>query len=338
MITLGTKRKELTGVRHLANFSRFYYGSPIFFNVLFKTRRIIKEVEPDILHGHFAHQYGWLAALSGFHPLVITAWGTDILNLPRASRSGIGKWLTMYSLKKADLMTATSKYLKNEMEDLGADGKKVKVIFWGVDCQKFHPRTPTQGLRHELEIGPEQSVILSNRNQIDLYNNDIVIEAMERILAFFPETVLILQNCGGNQEEKLKMMVQNKKIEKSVRFLGTFPHDAMPALYALADIFVSVPTWDAGPVSLKEAMSCGAVPIISDVPGPKEWVEDEVNGKVVPIRDPDRLADAICDLLGNTGKREHFKEKNRHRIVEEANHTVLMKRAERLYLNLLNRR
>ena len=335
IVTLGRKTKKLQGVHHLANFECFYYGSPSFINVLFQTRKIIRQVKPDILHAHFVHQYGWLAALSGFHPFVLTAWGTDILNLPRVSRSGFGRWLTTYSLKKADQLTATSNYLKSEMNNLGADEEKIEVIFWGVDYQKFHPSIPTQKLRRELMIETEQPVILSNRNQIDLYNNDIVINAMDRILKYFPETVLLLQNSGGNQEEALKVMVRDKKMEKSVRFLGPFPHDDMPSLYALAEIFISVPTWDAGPVSLKEAMSCGAVPVISDVSGPKEWVQDEVNGKIVPIRNPVRLADAVCGLLRDKEKCERFRLINRRLVMEKAGHGRLMQKVERLYFNLI---
>jgi len=335
LITIGRKRQRIPNIKHVINFERFYYDSISFISILKRTRRLIREIKPQILHGHFVHQYGWLAALSNFHPFVLTAWGTDILDLPQSSRLKMGKIVTQYALKKADLMTATSEYLKAKMVALGADREKIHVVFWGVNSEKFRPDVGTGTIRENLRIGCNTHVVLSNRNHIALYNNDIVIEAMSKVLRRFPHTVLILQNAGGTLEEDLKRLAQERRISKSVVFLPQYKHDDLPPLYALSDVYVSVPSWDAGPVSLKEAMACNATPIISAVPGPMEWVEDEVNGKVVPIRDVDSLVEAICDLLANKAKRQRFNRLNRRLIEEKADQRVLMKRAEELYRGLI---
>ncbi len=337
IITLGRKREIIPGIRHLANFDQYYYGSPTFLPVLLRARRIVRREKPDILHGHFVHQYGWLAAMIGFHPLAITAWGTDILNLPDASRLKIGKYLTQYALRKADLLTGTSGHLTREMIRLGAREDRVHVIFWGVDIDRFRPDVDTTALRKKLGIDPDQIVILSNRNHSELYNNDIVVEAMARVLKTYPQAILILQNSGGNLEPQLRDLVHNLGIDSSVRFLQQFPHEDLPALYAMAHIYVSVPSWDAGPVSLKEAMACGAVPIISDLPGPREWVNDEVNGRVVPVRNIERLTIAIIDLIQDIDKRIRFASSNTHLIHQSAAQADQMEEMGTLYTNLINR-
>lgn len=336
IITLGRKRETIPGIKHLTNFNSFYYGSTDFLPVLIKTRRIVRKENPDIVHGHFVHQYGWLAAMAAHHPLVVTAWGTDILNLPDSSRLKIGKYLTRYALRKADLLTATSEHLKSQMIRLGAVAHKVHVVFWGVDIDRFRPDVDTTELRAKLGIEPDQAVILSNRNQSELYNNDVVIKAMSRVLKAFPNAVLILQNSGGNLEPELKSLARKLAIEHSVRFLPQFPHAELASLYALADIYVSIPSWDAGPVSLKEAMACGAVPIISDLPGPGEWVTDDVNGKVVPVCDAEKLADAISGLLRCREKRARFALENTRLIKEKAAHVDQMKKMESLYRTLVD--
>src|SRR5690606_34893204 len=43
------------------------------------VRRLLRRIEPDVVHAHTAARYGWQAALSGFHPYVISVWGSDIL-------------------------------------------------------------------------------------------------------------------------------------------------------------------------------------------------------------------------------------------------------------------
>ncbi len=340
IVTIGRKRYNIPNIHHLTNFDQFYYNSPAFLTNLFKARRLIQNIQPDILHAHFIHQYGWLGALSGYHPFIATAWGTDILKLPHVSRGRLGKWLTQYTLKKADALTATSEAARQEAVRLGADSKTTEVVFWGVDTEKFKPEIDTQELRRRLKISENAPVVFSNRNYAPLYNNDIVIKAMAVVLKQFPEAVLILQNAGGGvqREAALKNLVEQMGIGQSVRFLPQYQHDALPPLYALADIYVSVPSWDAGPVSLKEAMASHCSPIISNVTGPMEWIRHEENGIVVPVQDVQRLAAAICDLLSDKAKRLRFNVINRNLIVEKAEHRRQMEKVESLYLKMVGRK
>lgn len=337
IITIGKKRQILPYASHLINFDQFYYNTPRFFWTLFKARRIIRQVRPHILHAHFVHQYGWLGALSGFHPFVLTPWGTDILTLPNESRMKIGKLLTRYTLRKADAITVISDHLKTSSVKLGADKEKISVLFLGVDTDKFRPDIDTTALRKTLAIPDTATVILSNRNYSPLYNNDIVIKAFAAVLKNYPHVVLILQNAGGRMadEARLKQIVLSLGINKSIRFLPPYQHDDLPPLYALADIYVSVPSWDAGPVSLREAMASGCAPVISDLPAPREWIQHGVNGIVVPVRDTEKLSQAICDLLLNSEKRSRFNEVNRALIMDRAQHRMQMRQVEKIYHNLI---
>jgi len=55
-----------------------------------RVRHIIRRIKPDILHAHYLIDYGFRAACSGFHPLVLTAWGSDVLIAPKKSK--ISRW------------------------------------------------------------------------------------------------------------------------------------------------------------------------------------------------------------------------------------------------------
>ncbi len=337
IITIGSKRKVLPGIRHILNIEQFYYKSPFaFMRDLSIIRKIVRIIRPDILHAHFAHQYGWLGALCGYHPFVLTLWGTDILALPGRSRSGAGKWLTRLALTCADAVTVTSVAAMKAAVALGADDGKTHVIFWGVDTQAFRPDIDASGLRQKLGIAPDAQVILSNRSFAPLYNNDIIISAMPKVLSHFPGTILVLQDAGEipGGENELRKLAASLSVIDSVRFLPRFDHRDLPPLYAMSDIYVSVPSWDAGPVSLKEAMAAGCAPVISEVPGPMEWVQDEYNGLVVPPRDAHALADALCRLLADENKRRLFAEKSRELVCSKGDHLTQMKRAEQIYIDL----
>ena len=134
----------------------------------------------------------------------------------------------------------------------------------------------------------------------------------------------------------MNRLIVKTGIGQSVRLLPPYPHYALPPLYALADIYVSVPTWDAGPVSLKEAMAAHCTPIISDVAGPREWIWHGENGLVVPVRDVEKLASAISDLIADPEKRRRFDQINRRLIVDYADHDVQMNKAVAIYFNLVD--
>src|SRR5438552_4183205 len=41
--------------------------------------RVLERVRPALVHAHWLPEYGWLAARAGVHPLVGSAWGSDVL-------------------------------------------------------------------------------------------------------------------------------------------------------------------------------------------------------------------------------------------------------------------
>ncbi|HOK11982.1 MAG TPA: glycosyltransferase, partial [Ottowia sp.] len=56
-----------------------------------EARRALARLRPDIVHAHYVTSYGYLAARAGMQPLVLTAWGTDLLVTPR--ESALKRWL-----------------------------------------------------------------------------------------------------------------------------------------------------------------------------------------------------------------------------------------------------
>ena len=78
----------------------------------------------------------------------------------------------------------------------------------------------------------------------------------------------------------------------------------MPAVLRQASI-VCLPTYygEGVPKVLIEAASSGRAIVASDVAGCREIVQHEVNGLLVPCRDPASLASAVSRLLLDEGLR-----------------------------------
>ena len=54
--------------------------------VLKQIRKLLNKIKPDIIHGHSVRDHAIIAALTGFYPFVVTAWGSDVLIYPKESK------------------------------------------------------------------------------------------------------------------------------------------------------------------------------------------------------------------------------------------------------------
>ena len=69
-------------------------------------RSVIDSESPDILHAHYATSFGLIAALSGFHPFIISVWGSDVYEFPE--KSFLNRESVKFIMRRADRILSTS--------------------------------------------------------------------------------------------------------------------------------------------------------------------------------------------------------------------------------------
>ncbi|HUS51483.1 MAG TPA: glycosyltransferase family 4 protein [Candidatus Paceibacterota bacterium] len=297
-----------------------------------QAKRIIKKINPDIVNAHYVTSYGHLAALVGFHPLVITAWGSDILITPK--ESSIARLVVKYVLKRADLITCDAEHMKKAIIDWGANPLKIKIIYFGVDTQKFSPGEGENELKRELGVSGFKTVI-SLRSLEPVYNIESLIKAVPFVLKEAPTTKFIIVG-KGTYEKELKALVSEMKLENDVKFLGFILNEELPRYLRAADIYVSTSLSDGGiAASTAEAMSCGLPVIITDFGENRNWVNDRINGLIIPAKSPKILAKKIILLLKNKELREEFGKRGRETIEEKNNYYKEMEKVEKLYVEII---
>lgn len=312
------------------------WGISFLINLLFtsvQVRKLIKKINPDIIHAHFITDCGLLGALSGFHPLVVTAWGSDILLHPKKTKN---RYIVQYVLKKADLITCDSNKVKQAMIALNNKAENSYVIQWGVNLDKFNPTINANVVRTHLNIN-NAPVVISTRSFESIYNIDIVIKSIPFVVKEISDVRFILKNAYGTMEPELRNLAKELDVSESVVFVDMIDYTEMPAYLNAADIFISVPSSDSTSISLLEAMACGLPVIVSDLPASREWVKDGWNGYIVPVRDEKTLADAIVKLIKDKKKRKLSGRRNYELVKEKANYEKHMKKMEELYELLLRR-
>jgi glycosyltransferase involved in cell wall biosynthesis len=300
------------------------------------TRQIVQAWKPDILHAHRVTGGGWLGAFANFHPLVVTPWGSDLYLYPQ--RSALAGWLTRRVMQQADLVTTDSVDLRHQAVRYGANLEHTSLVHWGVDNTIFHPLEDAGDLRRRLGIHGAP-VILSPRAVNRVYNLDILVEAIPAVLNRYPQASFVLRdyNADTGYRDELKRQIDSLNISQHVVWAGPLLRwEDSAQYYQAADLVVSVPSSDATPVSILEAMACGTPVIASDLPSLREWITDGENGRLVAVREAGQLAKAIIDLLGDEGLRGAFRQKNLELVKERATHQVQMEKMERLYQELLD--
>ena len=297
--------------------------------------KLIKKIKPDIVHAHYVTGSGYLGGiLSGLHPLVVSAMGSDILIASKKSK--MMRPVVKYLLKKADLITCDGENTKKEMITLGADSKKIRLIYHGVDTKKFTPTQKLKNLRAKLGIS-NSPIVISLRSLQPKYDVETLIKAVHLVLKEFPKTKLIVAGDGA-QKAYLKNMANSLEVLDSIKFVGQIPHNQLPYYLTLANVYVSTSLSDGGiSISTLEAMACGIVPVVTDVGDNKKWIKDGKNGFVVPMKDPKALSEKIVLLIKDKKFQNKIKTYNRMLIVKRQDYYKEMKKMEDIYKNLIKR-
>jgi glycosyltransferase involved in cell wall biosynthesis len=310
-----------------------------------QTIRLVRKIKPDILHAFYITNNGAIGALSGFHPLVLSAWGSDISVDPEKHR--ILRFLVTFALKRADLVHTGDEVGRKRLMELGCDAETVFVQHGGVDTQRFSPKARSQSLRRSLGIDDVYSVICARwwRPQ---YRVDVFIRAMPLVLKAIPDVRFILLG-GGSLENKFKELARRLGVYESVLFIGRIPEEEMPKYLASVDVYVDTVSdyrVDAtGDIlvarggggmgqTTRQVMACGTPQILSDQLSVR--LSDWFRGLRYKQLDNRDLAEKIVELLKHERLRRKIGEESRKVVLQICDLEKIMKKWEAIYQQLRN--
>lgn len=279
--------------------SGYYLNAPI-------LRRLLREIKPDIVNAHHAAGYGTLARLSGFHPILLSVWGSDVFDFPM--KSPLHRSLIRKNLRIADQIASTSHVMKRQVERLIDPSCPIEVIPFGVDCEIFQPT------RRERHAENEPIRIGTVKTLAPKYGIDYLIRAFAIIRKRLPRRARLIIAGDGPQREQLQRLTDSLGVTGDVEFLGRVPHAIVPEVLNSLDIFAALSTFESFGVAVVEASACELPVVVSNVGGLPEVVCDGVTGFVVPPRDPESAAEKIMELMSDRELR-HVMGKNGRKFV-----------------------
>lgn len=292
---------------------------------LHQVRKFISLRRPDIVHAHYATRYGLLGALSGFHPYIISVWGSDVFDFPR--KSVFHRKLLEFNLSRADHICSTSQVMAREVKKFSS--RPVTVTPFGVDCQVFKPSTSRNGDGNEFVVGTVKCLDPE-------YGMEYLLRGFARLVREYPHRRLRLVIAGeGLSKDQLKTLASDLGVAGVTEFLGYVPHPKVPEIINTFSVFVVPSVWESFGVAALEASACGIPVIVSNVGGLIEVVRDGITGLVVPPRSPDSIAISLAKLMNNEQLRRGMGSAGREFVLEHYEWNENAARMERLYQSLL---
>jgi glycosyltransferase involved in cell wall biosynthesis len=268
IILITNKKREGTEVKTIELDFHLKLSSRL--KTVAKIKKLIQEYAPSIIHIHQVNSYAYyslIAARKSSVPKILTAWGSDILLSPK--KNYLLKKMVQFNLRHADFFTSDSEFMAEEMRSLLPKRKlDILIANFGIEI-----------IEKDLL---KENIIYSNRLHKKLYQIESVINAFKLFLEnSIDKTWKLVIAATGEETNNLKSMVEHLNLKGNVEFVGWVDQDKNVEYYSKARLFVSIPESDATSISLLEAMAYGCIPVLSDLPANREWIDDGKNGIIV---------------------------------------------------------
>lgn len=264
------------------------------FSLILKLRKLIKKVNPEIIHTHlYSLPYSMLATLF----LRISKRVHTIHNLANKEVSKNKRLINSIFYKYFSVIPVAISPLvkKSIIEEYNISSQKVPIVYNGIDLSKCKPK-------NSYDFAKDDISILHIGRFSEQKNHEMLLKSYKKVLIKHKNLKLNLIGDGEKREE-IENIARTLDISRHISFLGL--KSTVYDFLNEADIFILPSRWEGMPITIIEAMA-SALPIVAtNVGGIPDMIKDNYSGLLVDV-DEDRLAEALNELITKYDKREKF--------------------------------
>ncbi len=262
--------------------------------------RICYEHSVDVIHCHLsdAEFIGILAGCCCHVERIVSTVHYPAL-LPERKSGDIRNYLrirtTRWLYRRTDTVIAVSDDVAEKLHTVfGLSLSQIRVIINGIDVDAIYHTQPNADLLKSLYATSGQRLITSVGRLMPPKGHRYLIEAMPAIRRQYPNARLILAG-DGDLRRPLEARARELGVRDIISFLGS--RSDIADILAVTDIFVLPSVSEGTSLALLEAMAAAKPIVATDIPGNSAVLRHATNCLLVPPADPDKLADAIAQLL-----------------------------------------
>ncbi|MGO4969937.1 glycosyltransferase family 4 protein [Streptococcus alactolyticus] len=252
-----------------------------------KLSNILNAFSPDVIHLHNNNIFKFLLPIKILHPtwkLILHIHDTNIYK----NLSPIDIFLHKVFLKR---LIAISESVRNEIVNFGGPKKKIRVLYNGVNSDKFHsPVKKDQDCK---------TVICVARLVPQKKGQDVLIKAMKIVNRKYSNVKCMIVGAAPSDKpeyrNELELLIKELDLEQTVFLVGN--SNNVPDLLAESDILVVPSRYEGFGITVIEGMFAKIPVIASKIEGPKEIIKDNEYGFLFDVDDVKGLANLIVKML-----------------------------------------
>ena len=195
-------------------------------------------------------------------------------------------------------------------------GRNCVVVPNAVSETVVAPRGAREAVRASLDLSDDAPVLVCVGTIIGQKAHNVLLDSFALVRQRNDKAQLLIVGDARDPERQalLEQQAAMLKITDSLHFLGM--RRDIPDILAASDLFVSSSDWEGAPVSLLEAMANGLPAVVTDV-GENDLVLRQTGAVLVPIQDPQALAEGILSLIDDPEKRSDVAQAVQQRALSE---------------------
>lgn len=292
--------------------------------VPWRLRRLIRRIDAHLVHAHLPAT-GIVARLFAGVPVVYTEHNlTDSYRLPT-------RWLNLATYRLSDRIVAVSEAVA--ASGRGRAGHLLSVVPNAVDVTA--DRAAAEGVRVELGLDMQVPLVVHVGNIRPHKGHETLVAASRLIADALPEATIV--SVGGEKYpgdlQRLTALAAEAGLEGRLQFLGR-RLDAQSFL-AAATVVVNPADVEGLPIALLEAMGLGRPVVATDVGGVPSVVIEGRTGRLVPPKDPERLAAAVLELVADPDEADRMGRRAAVLVREQHGMAEMVARYERVFEEVL---
>ncbi len=200
--------------------------------------------------------------------------------------------LIRISVAHADTVRVSTEYECDRLATLGIPREKIAVVPFYIDTVDF-----SLALTQAQVVRDPMTILFVGRLS---YQKDIptLLAAMKEVKRECPAARLRIVGSGGN-EQVYRGLAATYGVSDVVTFTGAIPYAAIAKEFKQASMFVLPSLYEGTCMVLHEAALAGLPIVSTDVAGAHDFVRNDVEGFLVPVRDERALARALITMLAD---------------------------------------
>ncbi len=265
----------------------------------------LREQHIQIMHSYnfYANVFAVPAARLAGVPVVLASVRDRGVYLSAAQRK-LQRWV----LGLADRVLVNADSIRDWLLEQGLNGERISVIKNGINLSRYRHARESSDVRRGLGISESAPIVTLIARLNPTKGIDDLIKAAAILAPRWPAARFLvvgegLQSKDGVSPEgelyraTLQQLAQSLGVAEQVIFTGH--REDTPELLSESAISV-LPSHSEGlSNTVLESMAAGVPTVATNVGGNPELIQEGVNGRLVPVKSPERLAQAIESLLAN---------------------------------------